>query len=149
MSTATQTALDTKVTTPVWTNYTPTISPWTLGNGSALGRYIQIGKLVVFSVRIQFGSSSVFTAANPVISIPFPVSTTVAGSDNRTLVNVSYADWTGGQYTGRGQLNGSTCTPLVTVVGSGYISDANISSTVPMAWAISDSIWVSGSYEAA
>ena len=149
VSTATQTALNTKLTTPVWTAYTPIIGPWSLGNGSALGRYMQIGKLVVFSVRIQFGSSSVFTAANPTISIPFPVSTTVAGSDNRTLVNVSYADWTGGQYTGRGQLNGSLCTPLITVVGSGYISDANVSSTVPMAWAISDSIWVSGTYEAA
>ena len=148
VSTATQTALDTKLTTPVWTSYTPVLSVWTLNNGSAIGRYMRIGNLVVFNARIQFGSSSVFTAGNPQITAPF-AATTGASGGNRASVSIAFADATGGMYYGRGPIDAALCTPLVSVTGSGYVSDANISSTVPIPWTVNDAIWLSGFYEAA
>lgn len=53
-----------------WTAYTPTILGWTIGNGTAAGRYKQIGKTVFFEALLTLGSTTnpagVLVFVNPV-----------------------------------------------------------------------------------
>lgn len=57
-----------------WTSYTPA---WTssgtapvLGNGTAVGRYMQVGKLAVVNIEVTFGSTSTFGTGPWFFSLP-------------------------------------------------------------------------------
>jgi len=51
-----------------WTAYTPTLggTGWAIGDGTVLGAYCQIGKVVFFRASVTFGSTSTFGAVWPV-----------------------------------------------------------------------------------
>lgn len=52
-----------------WQSYTPTLTGWTLGNGTLTGYYMQAGKLVWGKVFLTLGSTS-SPSGNLVISLP-------------------------------------------------------------------------------
>lgn len=52
-----------------WTAYTPTLTNWTLGNGTLTGSYIQVGKTVWGKVFYTVGSTDT-KSGNLVISLP-------------------------------------------------------------------------------
>jgi hypothetical protein len=52
-----------------WTAYTPTLTNWTLGNGTLTGSYIQVGKLVIGKVFFTVGSTTT-VSGTLVISLP-------------------------------------------------------------------------------
>ena len=70
------TALAAKLTTPsAWTSYTPTLTATTtnptLGTGAtAVGKYAQMGKVVIASFRIVFGNSPSAGSGSYLISLP-------------------------------------------------------------------------------
>jgi hypothetical protein len=53
-----------------WTAYTPTLTNWTLGNGTLTGSYVQAGKLTFAKVFLTLGTTTT-PSGNLVISIPF------------------------------------------------------------------------------
>lgn len=52
-----------------WTTYTPTFTNFTLGNGSVVARYKQVGKTVFVYCKVVTGSTTNFTGT-PVITLP-------------------------------------------------------------------------------
>jgi len=133
-----------------WTAYTPT---WTsdsgtpsIGNGSITGRYKQIGKTVFFNLKLTYGSTT--TGGSGAWMFGLPVT---AYNDNYqfavSILN-SGAAWYGA--IANGNYKGSTSyfsvihqnDTLSTVWGG-------VSSTAPFTFGTSDTLTVSGSYEAA
>lgn len=133
-----------------FTSYTPTLggTGWALGDGTAAGAYCRIGKVVVFRVRITFGSTSTFGAsASPFVSLPLTAaSATVSSTLN--YFNCIYFD-------------ASVTTRYAT---QAYVTDANnvtlfhpgtsgvqttTTATAPFTWASGDIITIHGVYEIA
>lgn len=116
--------------TPSWTNLT-------VGNGSNVCRYIQIGKMVFVQGSMLFGSTSSISGA---VSFTLPVTADVNNSYLLTSHNsVSYIDWGSTEYVGYAYLDNSTTVKFrITNVAGTYPVRAEISSTVPMTWANQD-----------
>ena len=122
--------------TSVETAYTPALTGVTLGNGTLVGKYTQVGKHVEFSISLTFGSTTVLTAG---VAFGLPVT-------------AKDANWSGVAYlhdssttTARqpGCLNPSTTVVQV------YGFNGQVDATHPITWATSDVIKISGTYEAA
>jgi hypothetical protein len=69
-----------------FTSYTPTVTGWTIGNGTITGKYATIGQTVFLYGNFLFGSTSA-VAASSTLTITLPVaqaafSTPVEGSCN-------------------------------------------------------------------
>jgi hypothetical protein len=125
-----------------WQSYTPTWTAVTtnptLGNGTLAGAYVQVGKLVVYRIRLNFGSTT--SIGSGVYSWTLPV--TVSGA----------ADYLGGAFC----FNGSgTRRPRHALCGSSTTvqlcddSGARTDHSNTLAWASGFSISISGTYEAA
>jgi hypothetical protein len=129
-----------------WTTYTPTISGFTIGNGSLVARYAQIGKTVHLRITFTLGSTSAVSAA-PRFTLPVNASSItyiIAGSG-------SFGDFGVGDYI---------LLPIIEFANQIYCALANttatfasenagISSTVPFTWTTNDSIAINMTYEAA
>lgn len=132
-----------------WVAYTPTWSAVTtdpvIGNGSILGKYIQIGKLVIAQIAIQTGStttygSGVYSFSLPVTSVNPLVSSFVVGT--ATILDAS----TGANYNVFAVYNGTSTTTIkmIEAGGSFEVSHGN-----PIFLASGDVITTSFQYEAA
>ena len=131
------------------TSYTPTLGVWTLGNGTATGYYGQSGPLVFFWANITFGSTSVFTAGEPTITLPVaPNSTYTTENSIRVTMRASLADNSGsGEQTASCyNLSGSTVKVLYHNATGTPITGSVLSSTAPFTWATSDQIRIGGFY---
>ena len=126
-------------------SYTPTIagSGWAVGNGTVSGGYTQIGKFVVFRATFTLGTTSTAGAGAMTISLPVNSIGGIHAVSHSTLDNNVPA-----RYNGVGVLATSTVTPYYTPSAAGG-ADRTATTSVPMTWATSDSITVSGWYEAA
>lgn len=127
-----------------WQSWTPTIGNFTLGNGTAVYRYVQIGKLVSFYIQITLGSTS-----------------SVVGGSNWSLpVNAVYHNWSQGAVmtkSGVGNYDG-TCEEgfgsysYVTLnaiqTNAAYATLTGAGATVPFTFANGDQIRMYGTYEA-
>lgn len=63
-----------------WVSYTPTLGTIsgtapTVGNGTLTGYYTRVGKTVIASVRLQFGTTSTFGEAGAAWTVSLPVAT--------------------------------------------------------------------------
>ena len=126
-----------------WTSYTPTFANTTLGNGSVVGAYTQIGKTVHFRAVFTLGSTSAM-GTNPTVTLPVTSATSVGS------MNVFISD-TGTAFYGGFTAYASTSVLQIYVFNTGtpYARMDGPSSTVPMTWANTDILVVSGTYEAA
>jgi hypothetical protein len=136
-----------------WTTYTPTWANTTLGNGTRLGRYTQIGKAVHFVASFQLGSTSAMSTG-PTCTLPVTATalTNYGGeSGNRWGGSVSITDDSANvTYYGSFDYTSTTiATCRIFSIVSAQVTRAGISSTVPMTWATSDEIIIRGTYEAA
>jgi hypothetical protein len=114
-----------------YTNYTPTISGVTQGNGTLIARYAQSGKTVIGQVKFTLGSTSSITGGI-VVSLPVTVSGSVQAVGN--LVDNFAAGYPLGYETG-----GTSDMYLRALNASGtYLSYTNTSSTVPFTWGSTD-----------
>jgi hypothetical protein len=115
-----------------WASYTPTWTNLTVGNGTVVAAYKQIGKTAFFRIAITFGTtttvSGVFYPSTPVTFLN--VSPVAA-----MLFDSSATIWNTG----------------VLVPGSYILAPTagRCAAAVPWTWATGDIIWINGSYEAA
>lgn len=126
-----------------WTSYTPTLTGFTLGNGTISGRYMQVGKKVEFSAVFTFGSTSAAASAAPTLTLPVNALTANFGDFTALFVDASPGDiyFAVGYQAAAGTIG---C----------YISGTSgkataPTTTTPFTWTTSDSIYVRGTYEAA
>jgi hypothetical protein len=130
-----------------WQSWAPTYNNLTIGNGTVVSRYTQVGKTVHFIFEFTLGSTSAVAG-----SAEFSLPVTIASEwDFRAIIGMGfYNDSTAADYMGYLKQGASNhARMMVTVVNASYPLEANISSTVPFTFAVNDVITFSGVFEAA
>lgn len=123
-----------------WTLYTPTLTNWTLGNGTLQGEYMQAGKLVHARVIYIVGSTDVPSGT-------FQVSLPVAAQGGMSGESSGHASLFDASASARRlyhALHSGTSNFEVWSDGG-----AAVTSTVPWTWATSDRVAIHAMYEAA
>lgn len=148
LATTTNAAILTAAPQSAWSTYS---AAWTssgtnpaIGNGSITGRYIQLGKTILFRVTITMGSSTTYGTGGYAVSLP------VQGHTAGLQVQVQGEVLIGGTaYASRGRIPSSGTTVLLycdpTAAGGGSRA---VTPTTPGTLASGHSIFVGGSYEA-
>lgn len=130
-----------------WISYTPT---WTstgtapsLGNGTLIGRYIKIGKLVHVFIRLTWGSTTSAGTGDYSFSLPFtpawewqPISGMVR--DSSASFYYPIVGYTGQASSSVARMGAHNSTGAIGRVGA----------THPITWADGDNIAISGIYQA-
>lgn len=126
-----------------WPTYTPTLTGFTLGNGTTTGRYLQVGKKVEMVAVFTFGSTSAAASAIPTLSLPVNAVAANFGDFTALFVDASPGDI----YFAVGY---QSAVGTIGCLISGTSGKGGIpSTTTPFTWATGDSIFVRGTYEAA
>jgi hypothetical protein len=125
-----------------WTAYTPTWTAATtnptLGNGTLEGHYVKAGRLVIYRIRLLFGSTTTVGSGAYNFTLPFsgtghdPAGQGMARDDSAVSHMPVFS-----------RLSGSAVIDLFTGAG------AVVTAAAPFTWATNDRISVTGIYEAA
>ncbi len=132
-----------------WTTWTPTYTNLTIGNGTVVARYTQIGKTVHVYFEFTLGSTSAVGSA-PLITTPVTHrAATYTVGDN--VIGVARYDETGVAARG-GTVRLQTTTqfrPIAWSATATFTREANLSSTAPFTWGATDVLQFTATYEAA
>ncbi len=127
-----------------YTVYTPTFTNFTLGNGTAVGRYSQIGKTVFVEIKVTLGSTS---SMGTDVYVILPVNAAMTTS---LQANVTLQDAGTSEYVGAGGNPYADSLRLFAVGASGsYANYVLITPTVPFTWTTNDTFSIKATYEAA
>lgn len=127
-----------------FSNWTPTFSNVTLGNGTVSGRYIQIGKYVFYTAVLTLGSTSSITGG---IGLNYPVN---AVASSAITGDVTLRDASAGFfYRAMAFLVSSTSQTILCDNSAAGGPLQGVTATVPFTWAVGDQVFVTGCYEAA
>lgn len=126
-----------------WKAWTPTFTNFTLGNGSVIAKYVQVGSTVWYRLLVTLGSTST-VGTNPRFTLPV---TAVAHNATEPIGDGGANDATGSNWFLRVWGFSTTEGRLVFLNGASNL-DA-ITATVPFTWTTSDEIAARGCYEAA
>ena len=150
VTSALQTQLAGKADTQAaWQTFTPTYVNLTVGNGTTVARYVQIGKTVYGYLRFTLGSTS-SVGTNPEFHVPVTQNSNVP--DFLPTGNAVITDTGTENYLGISVLRtGSPATIrfMRTLISGSSAIPASITSTAPFTWTTSDILFMSFQYEAA
>lgn len=128
-----------------WTAYTPTwASSGTqpdVGNGTLVGKYARIGKLIVFKAQLTMGSGTTFGTGVYTLSLP-----AMSAATFQQIVPAKCRDasaTSAGHYPAIGEI------PPSQAVVNFFNVTSQVSNANPFTWASGDYLAVSGMYEAA
>lgn len=125
-----------------WLTYAPTLTNWTLGNGTLDGWYIRAGKLVHGKVWLTLGSTSTMSGT---LAISLPVSKVVDNAGGTAVTGTAQL------FDTSASANRYRFVVQHTATNVRFADqDANaVTGTVPWTWATGDVIFATFSYEAA
>lgn len=131
-----------------WQSWTPTLTNLTLGNGTLVAKYIQIGKTVHARLTFTLGSTSA-VGTSPYFTLPVTAHGDLIGSDNGEVyqASVSLVDAAAAYYMGALMQRTTTTALIRRLDGSSNVTA--ITSTAPFTWATGDFISIKFTYEAA
>jgi len=126
------------------TTYSPTYSGLTIGNGTVISRYTQVGKLVFVQYQLTFGSTTSISSVNPTISLPV---TAASLSAQNYMGLASLLDSGTAIFSGRTILNSTTVFVVQRhiVTGTNLVFGA-IDATTPFTWTTNDILSANFSY---
>jgi hypothetical protein len=130
------------VVNTAWTSYTPTWGGSTgapsLGNGTVLAAYKQVGKTVHFRQHWTFGSTTNFGSGAYSFSLP-------SSAIEDTAVSAVLIDASGSpnRYSATGWISGSNVFRIL----PGTVTGVGIAPNTPFTWASSDELIMGGTYE--
>lgn len=130
-----------------WASWTPSYTFLTVGNGTVVAKYIQVGKIVVFYYQLTFGSTTTIDASNPTISLPTSASSNLL--DDTPIGHLNCFDNGTGYYYGQVWKRSAVMFPIVGDASGTYVKAVGPSSTIPFTWTTGDVLVISGAYEAA
>jgi len=132
-----------------WADYTPTFGNVTIGNGTLVGRYTQIGGTVHVYGSLTFGSTSAVTGS-ATASIPITASSDYTAAID-AVGNSAFVESGGSRWTGLVTFNSGLATILLrlSLTSGSHQGEAVISASVPFTWGTGDVISWSLTYEAA
>jgi hypothetical protein len=126
-----------------YTAYTPTFVNFTLGNGTAVGRYLQIGKTVFVEIKITLGSTSSM-GTDPYILLPVNANTIYGMQGSVTIQDYGTTEYVGGAANPYGDSLRLFCVNASGTYSNYYI----VNSTTPMTWTTNDNFTIRATYEA-
>jgi hypothetical protein len=117
--------------TPVWT---ASVNP-VVGNGSLLGRYVQLGPLIVAQIQLTWGSTTTGGSGGWILTLPTVFLNTAPLVSGLLLHGSAYTQL-GGYPIGNSAINPFTTAPGVPAVA--------LSATAPFTWAAGDTaqLWL-------
>lgn len=129
-----------------WTAYSSTPGNLTVGNGTLVARYQQIGKTVNFEISFTFGSTSAITGS-PTFALP--VNARIGGYS--MMGTVTLGDFGAANYPGLAVTPFGTYIYLsaINTSGANAVENAAVGATVPFTWTTNDYIMIRATYEAA
>jgi hypothetical protein len=130
-----------------WTSYTPTISGtggWAIGNGTEVGFYCRVGRIIHVRGKITFGSTSTYGTGALYMAAPV----TAAGTGER-LGSRAFDVSTSRAAPGFPWFESTTSINLSTAHPFDVAKEYAITSTTPFTWADGDYITFNGTFEAA
>lgn len=134
-----------------WQTWSPTLTNFTLGNGTLVSKYIQIGKTIHFRVSLILGSTSSVTG-DVSISLPAATSASYVPTVYNQIGTASFNDNSAGGQIINGGLawTSTTAANIIIFTATGtYVTEAVLSAAAPFAWATSDTMFLTATYEAA
>jgi hypothetical protein len=126
------------------TAYTPTVGGFTAGNGTVIGSYARVQKMVFFEAQFTFGSTS--AAASAIFTFTLPV-TAASSYTNPGLLHGYFIDTGTATYTTATSIGSSTAVAL-RVLGTNGVANTP-STTSPFTWTTGDIVKAVGFYWAA
>jgi len=132
-----------------WTTWSPSYTNITVGNGTVVARYVQIGKTVIARFEFILGSTST-VGSNPTVSTPVTGSSSGYSASNNSLGDFVILDSGNTRFFGTVTFGTTTTFGFLIHNTSGtYAFQDFISSTVPMTWTTGDVFGFQAIYEAA
>lgn len=125
-----------------WTDYTPTYSALTVGNGTVVARYQKIGKLVNVYYKLTLGSTSSISSGAYFTTPTTPSST---HSPAQLLMRDAGTAW----WFGACIVEGTSVYLNNQKVSGNYTISESIGATTPFTWTTNDFLIVNLSYEEA
>jgi len=133
-----------------WSSYTPTLTGWTLGNGTLVGFYNNDGKTVNVAASVKWGSTT-SASGNLYLSLPVAADLTLGGT---FLFNIYQAGGSGvatdnsadTYYAIAGYVTGSTSMRIIATNGA---NNSGVAVSIPFTWATNDMMIISITYKAA
>lgn len=123
--------------------WTPTFSGLTLGDGTAQGRYTKTGRTVFIEVYVLWGSTTSTAGTWYVTNIPFTAAATHRAYSSGNILD----NGTQNYYCGTNITENTTNLYFMALGTSGtYLTQTNVTNTVPMTWTTNDAIRVSLTY---
>lgn len=127
-----------------WQTFTPTNASITVGNGTVIANYQQIGKAINFYYRLTLGTTSSI-GADPYITLP----ASIAHSGYVYVEGLCFDQSTNNFVRSIAILVGGSAYLYPIATSGTYASAAPASSTIPFTWTSGDTLTIYGSYEAA
>ena len=124
--------------TPTWGN---TGTSNSLGNGTLLGNYFQIGKFVYFNITLAWGTTTSSGNGTWTFSLPKSTNTLTYASINVYMLDSSASLQLFGSSLGR---DATTFTPIYYLVSGTKIAVDGITATAPFTWAANDTLVATG-----
>jgi hypothetical protein len=133
-----------------WTSYTPTLTGWTLGNGTLVGFYNNDGKTVNVAASVKWGSTT-SASGNLYLSLPVAADLTLGGT---LLFNIYQAGGVGvatdnsadTYYAIGSYVTGTTTMRIIATNGA---NNSGVAVSIPFTWATNDMMIISITYKAA
>lgn len=136
-------AADLNTIAGAWDSFTVTLTNVTLGNGTAVGYWKKIGRVVHYRVDVTFGSTTSVTGG---ITVNLPATGAAAPGVHTGLI----FDTSTTTYYSATMISSTSAVAMRVINTAGTYGVATAtSSTVPMTWATGDWFRLAGSYEAA
>jgi hypothetical protein len=130
--------------------FTPSITNFTLGNGTSVGKFVRVNKLVYFRVAISFGSTTSIAAGNKDLTLPIAAVNAASLDGLNILVHYYDLNLSVAVFNQPAICIGSTLVRLgANNVAGTYDSFVDLSATVPFTWATGDVLNIAGTYEVA
>lgn len=128
------------------TSYTPTLTGFTLGNGTIAGSYTQVGKTVWFEATFTMGSTSAAASAIPTCTLPV---TAASSAVSAAVCRAQFTDSGTAAYLAAARILSTTTCAAYIIGSSGILTTPT--TTTPFTWAPAsgDLVYWSGVYEAA
>ena len=134
----------------VWTAYTPTWTAATtnpsIGNGTLVGRYTQIGKTCILVIGLTMGSTTTYGSGNWSFSLP----KTAKNTTGIVFYGVAHIRNSGtANYERIAQISPVISTTVINLFNDPTqgSNSSNISATVPFTWGDGDALGIEITYE--
>lgn len=131
-----------------WTAYTPTFTNLTVGSGTLEAAYYRIGRTIHYRIKWVFGVGSA-VGTSPAYTLPVTPHATYTATypmhNNFHMLDSGTTVFSGTTEFGSGVI----VNMLASGAGAAVVDRTPITATVPMTWATGDTIFITGTYEAA